>query len=200
MRRLLFALLLLLPLGTLAANTAPKIGLVLSGGAARGLAHIGVLKALDEQGIHVDAIAGTSMGAVIGGLYAAGYTPRELEKLALGLDWKQALSDSPPRVDVPFRRKQDDRDFLVKQKLSFRDDGTLGLPLGAIQGQNLSMLLESLLVHTSDTRDFDQLAIPFRAVATDISTGEKVVFSKGHLPQAIRASMSIPAVLSLIHI
>ncbi|MFV3330094.1 patatin-like phospholipase family protein [Pseudomonas sp. NY15437] len=200
MRRLLFALLLLLPLGTLAANTAPKIGLVLSGGAARGLAHIGVLKALDEQGIHVDAIAGTSMGAVIGGLYAAGYTPKELEKLALGLDWKQALSDSPPRVDVPFRRKQDDRDFLVKQKLSFRDDGTLGLPLGAIQGQNLSMLLESLLVHTSDTRDFDQLAIPFRAVATDISTGEKVVFSKGHLPQAIRASMSIPAVFAPVEV
>ncbi|WP_448682298.1 patatin-like phospholipase family protein [Pseudomonas nicosulfuronedens] len=200
MRRLLFALLLFLPLGTLAANTQPKIGLVLSGGAARGLAHIGVLKALDEQGIHVDAIAGTSMGAVIGGLYAAGYTPRELEQLALGLDWKQALSDSPPRVDVPFRRKQDDRDFLVKQKLSFRDDGTLGLPLGAIQGQNLSMLLESLLVHTSDTRDFDQLAIPFRAVATDISTGEKVVFSKGHLPQAIRASMSIPAVFAPVDV
>lgn len=200
MRRLLFALLLLLPLGTLAANTPPKIGLVLSGGAARGLAHIGVLKALDEQGIHVDAIAGTSMGAVIGGLYAAGYTPRELEQLALELDWKQALSDSPPRVDVPFRRKQDDRDFLVKQKLSFRDDGTLGLPLGAIQGQNLSMLLESLLVHTSDTRNFDQLAIPFRAVATDISTGEKVVFSKGHLPQAIRASMSIPAVFAPVEV
>ncbi|MFV3415439.1 patatin-like phospholipase family protein [Pseudomonas nitroreducens] len=201
MRRLLFALLLLLPLGTLAANMPqPKIGLVLSGGAARGLAHIGVLKALDEQGIHVDAIAGTSMGAVIGGLYAAGYTPKELEQLALELDWKQALSDSPPRVDVPFRRKQDDRDFLVKQKLSFRDDGTLGLPLGAIQGQNLSMLLESLLVHTSDTRDFDQLAIPFRAVATDIATGEKVVFSKGHLPQAIRASMSIPAVFAPVDV
>nr|WP_294974273.1 patatin-like phospholipase family protein [uncultured Pseudomonas sp.] len=200
MRRLLFALLLLLPLGTLAANASPKIGLVLSGGAARGLAHIGVLKALDEQGVHVDAIAGTSMGAVIGGLYAAGYTPKELEKLALTLDWQQALSDSPPRVDMPFRRKQDDRDFLVKQKLSFRDDGTLGLPLGAIQGQNLSMLLESLLVHTSDTRDFDKLAIPFRAVATDISTGEKIVFSKGHLPQAIRASMSIPAVFAPVDV
>ncbi|MEL7941108.1 patatin-like phospholipase family protein [Pseudomonas delhiensis] len=196
MRHLLFALLLLLPLSTLAAGHPPKIGLVLSGGAARGLAHIGVLKALDEQGIHIDAIAGTSMGAVVGGLYAAGYTPRELERIALGLDWQQALSDSPPRVDVPFRRKQDDRDFLVKQKLSFRDDGSLGLPLGAIQGQNLTMLLESLLVHTSGTRDFDRLAIPFRAVATDISTGEKVVFDHGHLPQAIRASMSIPAVFA----
>ena len=88
---------------------------MLSGGAARGLAHIGVLKALEEQGIHIDAIAGTSMGAVIGGLYASGYKIDELEKLALGIDWQQALSDAPPREDVPFRRKQDDRDFLVKQ-------------------------------------------------------------------------------------
>lgn len=200
MRRLLFTLLLLLPLALPAAERPPKVGLVLSGGAARGLAHIGVLKALDEQGIHIDAIAGTSMGAVIGGLYAAGYTPKELERLALNLDWQQALSDSPPRVDVPFRRKQDDRDFLIKQKLSFRDDGTLGLPLGAIQGQNLAMLLESLLVHTSDTRDFDRLAIPFRAVATDIATGEKVVFDHGHLPQAIRASMSIPAVFAPVEV
>ena len=200
MRRLLFALLLFLPLSTLAAGHPPKIGLVLSGGAARGLAHIGVLKALDEQGIHIDAIAGTSMGAVVGGLYAAGYTPKDLERIALGLDWQQALSDSPPRVDVPFRRKQDDRDFLVKQKLSFRDDGSLGLPLGAIQGQNLTMLLESLLVHTSGTRDFDKLAIPFRAVATDIATGEKEVFDRGHLPQAIRASMSIPAVFAPVEV
>ncbi|MBO3277208.1 patatin-like phospholipase family protein [Pseudomonas schmalbachii] len=200
MRRLLLALLLFLPMLLSAAEQRPKIGLVLSGGAARGLAHIGVLKALDEQGIHVDAIAGTSMGAVIGGLYASGYSPQELESIALGLDWQQTLSDSPPRQDIPFRRKQDDRDFLVKQKLSFRDDGTLGIPLGVIQGQNLSMLLERLLVHTSDTRDFDKLAIPFRAVATDISSGDKVVFDHGHLPQAIRASMSIPAVFAPVEV
>lgn len=170
------------------------------GGAARGLAHIGVLKALEEQGIRIDAIAGTSMGAVIGGLYASGYKIDELEKLALGIDWQQALSDAPPREDVPFRRKQDDRDFLVKQKLSFRDDGSLGLPLGVIQGQNLALLLESKFAHVSDTRDFDKLPIPFRAVATDIASGEKVVFSKGHLPQVIRASMSIPAVFAPVEI
>ena len=202
MRRLLSCLLLcLLPLCVVAAeNPRPKIGLVLSGGAARGLAHIGVLKALEEQGIHIDAIAGTSMGAVIGGLYASGYKVDELEKLALGIDWQQALSDAPPRADVPFRRKQDDRDFLVKQKLSFRDDGSLGLPLGVIQGQNLALLLESLLAHASDTRDFDKLPIPFRAVATDIASGEKVVFRKGHLPQVIRASMSIPAVFAPVEL
>lgn len=198
MRHLLSCLLLcLLPLIVQATETPrPKVGLVLSGGAARGLAHIGVLKALEEQGIQIDAIAGTSMGAVVGGLYASGYKIDELEKLALNIDWQQALSDAPPREDVPFRRKQDDRDFLVKQKLSFRDDGSLGLPLGVIQGQNLALLLESLLAHTSDTRDFDKLPIPFRAVATDIASGEKVVFRKGHLPQVIRASMSIPAVFA----
>ncbi|MGF6152840.1 patatin-like phospholipase family protein [Pseudomonas fluorescens] len=202
MRRLLSCLLLcVLPLFAYAAETPrPKVGLVLSGGAARGLAHIGVLKALEEQGIKIDAIAGTSMGAVIGGLYASGYKIDELEKLALGIDWQQALSDAPQRADVPFRRKQDDRDFLVKQKLSFRDDGSLGLPLGVIQGQNLALLLESLLAHASDTRDFDKLPIPFRAVATDIASGEKVVFSKGHLPQVIRASMSIPAVFAPVEL
>ncbi|WP_322846300.1 patatin-like phospholipase family protein [Pseudomonas sp. B33.4] len=206
MRRLLFCLLLgFLPLIAHASvdtsdATRPKVGLVLSGGAARGLAHIGVLKALEEQGIKIDAIAGTSMGAVVGGLYASGYKIDELEKLALNIDWQAALSDAPPREDVPFRRKQDDRDFLVKQKLSFRDDGSLGLPLGVIQGQNLALLLESLLAHTSDTRDFDKLPIPFRAVATDIANGEKVVFRKGHLPQVIRASMSIPAVFAPVEL
>lgn len=205
MRRLLLCLLCLLPSALLAAPPVseppkPRIGLVLSGGAARGLAHIGVLKALEEQGIKIDAIAGTSMGAVIGGLYASGYKIDELEKLALDIDWQQALSDAPPRKDVPFRRKQDDRDFLVKQKLSFRDDGSLGLPLGVIQGQNLALLLESLLAHASDIRDFDKLPIPFRAVATDIVSGEKMVFRKGHLPQVIRASMSIPAVFAPVEV
>ena len=199
MSRLLLLLILLIPLSGF-ADTQPKTGLVLSGGAARGLAHIGVLKALEEHGVRIDAIAGTSMGAVIGGLYAAGYSVEELEKLALNLDWQQVLSDDPPRQDVPFRRKQDDRDFLVKRKLSFRDDGSLGLPLGVIQGQNLALLLERLLVHTSDTRDFDRLPIPFRAVATDIANDKKVIFRSGHLPQAIRASMSIPAVFAPVEI
>ncbi|QXI37160.1 patatin-like phospholipase family protein [Pseudomonas xantholysinigenes] len=201
MRRLLFCFLLLTSFIAQATEAArPKIGLVLSGGAARGLAHIGVLKALEEQGVRIDAIAGTSMGAVVGGLYASGYSIAELEKLATTLDWQQALSDAPPRKDVPFRRKQDDRDFLVKQKLSFRDDGSLGLPLGVIQGQNLALLLESKLAHTADIRDFDKLPIPFRAVATDITSGEKVVFRRGHLPQVIRASMSIPAVFAPVEL
>lgn len=177
-----------------------RVGLVLSGGAARGLAHIGVLKALEEQGVAIDAIAGTSMGAVVGGLYAAGYSIAELEKLATELNWQQALSDTPPREDIPFRRKQDDRDFLVKQKLSFRDDGTLGLPLGVLQGQNLALLLEKLFARAGAVEDFDQLPIPFRAVAADIATGETVVFAQGHLALAVRASMSIPAILTPVEV
>lgn len=200
MSRLLALLLTLSTLLGLPAMAEERVGLVLSGGAARGLAHIGVLKSLERQGIRIDAVAGTSMGAIIGGLYASGYSVEELQRLALELDWQQALSDSPPREDVPFRRKQDDRDFLIKQKLSFRDDGSLGLPLGMIQGQNLAMLLESLLVHRSDTRDFDRLPIPFRAVATDIATGEQVILRSGHLPQAMRASMSIPAVFAPVEL
>lgn len=177
-----------------------RVGLVLSGGAARGLAHIGVLKALEEQGVAIDAIAGTSMGAVVGGLYAAGYSIAELEKLATELNWQQALSDAPPRENIPFRRKQDDRDFLVKQKLSFRDDGTLGLPLGVLQGQNLALLLEKLFARAGAVEDFDQLPIPFRAVAADIATGETVVFAQGHLALAVRASMSIPAILTPVEV
>ncbi|MBD9398583.1 patatin-like phospholipase family protein [Pseudomonas sp. PDM11] len=200
MRRLLVLLLLLTPLLAIAQDAQPRVGLVLSGGAARGLAHIGVIKALEEQGVRIDAIAGTSMGAVIGGLYASGYSVDELEQVALTMDWREVLSDDPPRTDVPFRRKQDDRDFLIKQRLSFRDDGSLGLPLGVIQGQNLALLLERLLVRSSDVRDFDRLPIPFRAVATDIANDEKVVFRSGHLPQVIRASMSIPAVFAPVEL
>ena len=186
----LFTVLFLL-LTPLAWAEEIRTGLVLSGGGARGLAHIGVLKQLEEQNVPIHAIAGTSLGAVIGGLYAAGYSAAELEKIALDLDWQNALSDNPAREDVPFRRKQDDRDFLVSQRLSF-DRGRLAFPLGILQGQNLGLVLETLLVHTNDIDDFDNLPIPFRAVATDIATGEAVVFDQGHLPLAIRASIALP--------
>ncbi|MCJ8168807.1 patatin-like phospholipase family protein [Atopomonas sediminilitoris] len=173
-----------------------RVGLVLSGGAARGLAHIGVLKALEEQGVRIHAIAGTSMGAVVGGLYAAGYSADELETLAIELNWGEVLSDQPPRRSVPYRRKQDDRDFLSKLRFPFRADGTLGLPLGVIQGQNLDLVLQSLLLHIPNNQSFDRLPIPFRAVATNIASGDMVVFDHGNLAIAIRASMSIPAAFS----
>lgn len=193
LRCLLLLLTLLTPLAAAQTNASaePRTGLVLSGGGARGLAHIGVLKQIEAMNIPIHAIAGTSMGAVIGGLYAAGYSADELEKIALETDWPAAMSDSPLREDIPYRRKQDDRDFLVKQRLSFKE-GKLNFPLGILQGQNLGLILESLLVHTNDIDDFDRLPIPFRAVATDIATGDAIVFKSGHLPQAIRASIGLP--------
>ncbi len=192
-------LLLLITLTPYASAEELRTGLVLSGGGARGLAHIGVLKQLEEMNVPIHAIAGTSMGAVIGGLYAAGYTADEIEKIALELDWQNTLSDSPLREDIPFRRKQDDRDFLVKQRLSF-DRGRLNLPLGLLQGQNLGLALEALLVHTNDIDSFDHLPIPFRAVATDIASGEAVIFDHGHLPLAIRASIALPGFFAPVNV
>ena len=197
LKRLLPLLLLFLSTWTLAEPL--RTGLVLSGGGARGLAHIGVLKQLEEMNIPIDAIAGTSMGAVIGGLYAAGYSADELEQIALDLDWQATLSDTPLREDIPYRRKQDDRDFLVKQRLTFKD-GALSVPLGLLQGQNMGVVLESLLVHTNEIDDFDRLPIPFRAVATDIATGEAVVFDHGHLPLAIRASLALPGFFAPVEV
>ncbi|MED5492600.1 MAG: patatin-like phospholipase family protein [Pseudomonadota bacterium] len=197
LKRLLPLLLLFLSTWTLAEPL--RTGLVLSGGGARGLAHIGVLKQLEEMNIPIDAIAGTSMGAVIGGLYAAGYSADELEQIALDLDWQATLSDTPLREDIPYRRKQDDRDFLVKQRLTFKD-GALSFPLGLLQGQNMGVVLESLLVHTNEIDDFDRLPIPFRAVATDIATGEAVVFDHGHLPLAIRASLALPGFFAPVEV
>ena len=197
LKRLLPLLLLIISGWTLAEPL--RTGLVLSGGGARGLAHIGVLKQLEEMNIPIHAIAGTSMGAVIGGLYAAGYSADELEALALELDWQETLSDTPQREAIPFRRKQDDRDFLVKQRLTFKD-GELSFPLGLLQGQNMGVVLESLLVHTNEIDDFDRLPIPFRAVATDIATGEAVVFDHGHLPLAIRASLALPGFFAPIEV
>jgi len=191
--------LLLLTLSGWSCAEPLRTGLVLSGGGARGLAHIGVLKQLEEMNIPIDAIAGTSMGAVIGGLYAAGYSAEELEKIARELDWENTLADAPLREDIPFRRKQDDRDFLVKQRLSF-DHGKLSFPLGLLQGQNLGLQLESLLVHTNEIDDFNKLPIPFRAVATDIATGEAVVFDHGHLPLAIRASLALPGFFAPVEV
>lgn len=159
-----------------------------------------MLKALEEQGIHIDAIAGTSMGAALAN-FRRPATRSTNWKTRLEHRLEDAPSDAPDREDVPFRRKQDDfRDFLIKQKLSYATMAAWACHWGVIQGQNLSLLLESLLAHSSDIRDFDKLLIPFRAVATDIVNGEKVVFRKGHLPQVIRASMSIPAVFAPVEI
>ncbi len=173
----------------------PRIGLVLSGGGARGAAHVGVLKVLEELRIPVDAIAGTSMGAIVGGLYASGMSPDTLEKTLSGVDWGRALTDRSARDLLSYRRKQDDIDLAMQFRVGLKG-WKPSLPLGLIQGQRLEMLLRSLVVPVATVKDFDQLVHPFRAVAADLATTRAVVLGEGDLVTAMRASMSVPAVFA----
>jgi NTE family protein len=187
------------PVSTAPVSTAPQIRpricLVLSGGGARGIAHVGVLKALEDMNIPIDCIAGTSMGAVIGGLYASGMTAAQIDETIRSVDWQEAFRDSPPRRELTFRRKQDDRNFLVRLPLGLKH-GHLLLPKGFIQGQKLEETLRQLTLPFSNSTDFDQLPTPFRAVATDLVTGNAVLLDKGDLAIALRASMSAPGVFA----
>jgi NTE family protein len=180
---------------TLDAPERPRTCLVLGGGGARGAAHIGVLKVLERERVPIDCIVGTSMGAVVGGLYASGYTADEIEAVLDRIDWAEVLRDKPPRNERSMRRKEDDLRLLGGVEVGL-SNGKIAFPQGLIQGQKLEMLLRRLLLPTWQVRDFDQLPIPFRAIATDIVSGEKVVFAQGDLALAIRASMSVPGVFA----
>lgn len=171
----------------------PRIGLVLSGGGARGAAHIGVLEVLDQLHVPIDAIAGTSMGAVVGGLYASGLSAQEIASAAGSLNWQDAFHDRPPRSELTFRRKQEDQSYLVDFPVGVRK-WALELPKGLIKGQSLEMLLRRLTLPVATINSFDQLPTPFRAVATDLATGEPVVMHSGDLASAMRASLSAPGV------
>ena len=189
--------LLLLAQGVHAAEgERPRVGLVLSGGGARGAAHVGVLKVLDEMHVPVDAIAGTSMGAVVGGLYASGMTGAEIEALIRSLNWQDAFRDRPPREELGFRRKQDERNFLVRFALGVKKDKGLVLPPGLVQGQTLEQVLRNAALPVAEIQRFDRLPIPFRAIATDLETGQAVVMDSGDLVTAMRASMSAPGVFA----
>jgi len=177
----------------------PRIGLVLSGGGARGLAHVGVLKVLDELHVPVDAIAGTSMGAVIGGLYASGMTAAEIDALVRSVDWNSAFSDRPPRSDLSPRRKQDDREFLVRFPLGLKA-GRFRMPRGLIQGQKLAQILRRETIAVAAVTDFDRLPTRFRAIATDLETGDRCVLADGDLTESMRASMSAPGVFAPVEL
>jgi NTE family protein len=183
----------------MAQEEAPSVALVLSGGGARGMAHIGVIRALEERNIKVHAIVGTSVGALVGALYASGKTPNELESILLGIDWNQTLTDQPVRNSLSYRRKKDARDYLVNTQATLAG-GVIKLPKGLIQGQNLQLTLQRLFSEVSQIRNFDQLPIPFRAVAADLVTGEAVTFAEGSLATAVRASMSIPGLFAPVEI
>ena len=173
----------------------PRIGLVLSGGGARGVTHLGVLKELERLHVPIDCIAGTSMGAVVGGLYASGMGTDEIEKVLLGADWEEIFTDRPPRRELTFSRKEDDRRYVVGFVAGLDSRG-FHVAKGLIPGQQLSLLLQTLTLPVARVRDFEGLPIPFRCAATDIVTGDKVILSGGSLASAIRASMSLPAIFA----
>ncbi|MFD0724444.1 patatin-like phospholipase family protein [Lysobacter brunescens] len=169
--------------------------LVLSGGGARGMAHIGVIKVLERERIPVDCIVGTSMGAVVGSLYASGLTATEIETQMRALDWNTMFVDRIDRSVFPARRKAEDRSFLAKGGFGLRD-GKVGVPPSLFEGQRLAVALRAALLPSATIPRFDDLPIPYRAVGTDLETGDAVAMDSGDLVNAVRASMAVPGAFS----
>ena len=174
-----------------------KIGLVLSGGGAKGFAHIGLLKVLDEEKIPIDYVVGTSMGSIIGALYSMGYSALEIENIILTRDWLSYFDDTISRKNELIENKEDKDKYALSL---VKENWRLNLPKGAIKGQSIDKVLEELFLNAKDIKDFSQLPIPFACVATDAATGKEVVFTKGYLTNGIRASMSLPGLLDPVEI
>lgn len=190
-----FFVLALLPINAQENNTTtqPKVGLVLSGGGAKGLAHIGTLKVIDSLGIKLDYIAGTSMGAIVGSLYASGYSGKQLEDLFNAIDFDELINDEFPRTSKPFY----DREYAEKYAVSLPfDKFKINLPSGLSRGQNLYNLLYELMLPVNEIKDFKDLPIPFFCIATNIETGASIIMDKGNLAEAVTASGALP---SLFH-
>jgi len=191
----LLILLCVQALGQSLPSERPKVGLTLSGGGAKGLAHIGILKAIDSAGLKIDYITGTSMGSIIGGLYAIGYSGDTIEKLARHIDWDVLLSNQSALREIRMEEKEEYSKYAVElpwQKKRFR------LPTGVLEGQELWLKLSELFAPVYQQKDFSQFNIPFRCVGTDIGNGEPVLLSKGEIVSAIRASMAIPSVFTAV--
>jgi NTE family protein len=187
---------------TVAASEPAKpecIGLVLGGGGARGAAHVGVLKALERARVPICKVTGTSMGAIAGALYASGYNADQIEQILLAIDWKDMLSDQPPREQLSMRRKQAQLRYMLRFDIGLKN-GQIQLPRGVLQGQKFLLLMRRLTLATWNTKNFDDLPIPYRAVGFNLENGETHVFSKGDLALAIRASMSVPALFAPIRV
>ena len=183
--------------GAAGAAGRPRVGVALSGGAAKGLAHIGVLKVLERTGMPIDCISGVSMGSVIGGMYAAGYTAAEIESVTAGIDWAELFSDRTARWILPMENKPlDSRDIMSFPMRGLKPS----MPSGLIEGKNVIRLFSKLALPRQRSADFRDLPIPFVTVAADLMTGEAVVLEKGFLAEAMRASMAIPSVFSPVRI
>ncbi|AIP67191.2 membrane protein [Burkholderia thailandensis] len=173
----------------------PAIGLVLSGGGARGYAHLGVLKVLEANRIPVDCIAATSMGAVVGGLYATGMTAQEMQRRLSQVNLADIAFDVTERADLPQKKREDERLYIDSLTIGFDSKG-FKAPVGLVQGNRLQALLANWTAAVPTNQPFDRLPIPFRAIATDLQTGQKVMLDHGSLPLAIRASMALPGLFS----
>ena len=184
---------------TKATETTPRIGLALSGGGARGIAHVGVLKVLEEMRIPIHCVTGTSMGSIVGGAFAAGTSPSSLEALVLEANWDQIFRDQPPRDEISMRRKADDYKTLFAPELGIKD-GRLALPKGLIAGVSIEAFFRVVSQPAIGISDFSKLPIPFRAMATDIETGDSVVLDRGSVAQAMRASMAVPGAIAPVEI
>lgn len=180
------------------AKPRPRIGLALSGGGALGLAEIGILQWMQENHIPVDRIAGTSMGSIIGAMYATGMSPDDIKAFAQKVNWDRTLSPAPVYSQLSYRRKQDSRDFLVQAPLGLKHG--LSGPNGYNSGQGVGLLLDQIAFPESGVPSFDDFPIPFRCVATDMQSGDAVVLRDGSLSQAIRASMAIPGLFTPVEI
>lgn len=189
------------PAGSAAFCDAPKpytkVGISLSGGGAKGFAHLGVLKVLEEVGMPIDYISGTSMGALVGGLYSMGYSSEYIEELASSLNWDELFSDRQRRRHIPMEEKEWNELYLLTLPLV---DGGVGLPAGVVAGQRIELLLSRLAWPYPGHQSFLDFPIPFTSVATNIETGEAVIMDEGYIAEAIRASISIPSIFSPVEV
>ena len=170
------------------------VGLVLQGGGALGLAHIGVITWLEEHHIPVDYVAGTSMGGLVGGVYATGHDAAEVRKVVNGINWDQVMAGQTPFQDLSFRRKEDARDYPNSLEFGLRNG--LRFPEGFNSGQQVSLILDQVSLPYSEVKSFDDLPIPFACVATDLVSGKPKVFRDGSLSMALRSTMSLPGVFT----
>lgn len=177
-------------------NPRPKVGLVLSGGGAKGLAHIGVLKVIDSLGVKIDYVAGTSMGSVIGALYASGYSGKQIDSIFNKVDFDKIINDDLPRSSTAFSERNNMEKYALK--LPF-NDFKIKLPSAISRGHNTYSLLLKLLIHVNETDDFSKLPIPFFCIATNVETGEQVILDKGNLTQAIMASSALPSLFQPVN-
>jgi NTE family protein len=201
-KRLAFAyifMLSLLPVWAFAQESGgrPRIGLTLSGGGAKGLAHIGILQALDSAGLKVDYITGTSMGSIVGALYAMGYSGDTIEIMARDMDWNNLFSNQPVLTDISFEEKREYNKYTIE--IPF-EHGKPKLASGLISGQQLWLELARLCWPVNGVKDFSRFNIPFKCIATDVTTGEIVTLDTGDVVTAIRASMAIPSVFTAVKI